>query len=190
MRKIHTRIGARSVRRSRAQAAAVAVLAAVLLSAAPGIASADTGTVTPLLDCYTPNSDGSYTVILGYTNTDTTTRAIPYGSLNYTTPSTYQSLMPTQFQPGTRHAAFSVQVAPADLNSTSSWSLDGHTLNYLSAASASGICSASTSLPATGNGTGLAIALLAGGVVGVVGLHRATRRRAATVAAARPAADD
>jgi hypothetical protein len=155
--------------------ALMAAFAAVLVSATPGIASASTGTVTPLLDCYAQNSDGSYTVILGYTNTNPGTTNIPIGTNNYTYPTSYQSQMPTRFTSGTHHAVVTVRVSQADVYNNARWYLDGHTLNYLQAAYASGICTPQQ-LPALGNGTGLVVALLIGGVAGVVIIRRLVRR--------------
>jgi hypothetical protein len=83
--------------------------------------------------------------------------------------------MPTKFTSGTHHAVLTVRVSQSDVYNNARWYLDGHTLNYLQAAYASGICTPQQ-LPATGNGTGIVIALLIGGVVGVVIIRRLVRR--------------
>lgn len=166
-------------RRSRSVGVLVAVCVAVLLSAVPGVAAAaPSGTVTPFVDCYRANSDGSLTLVLGYTNRDRQT-TIPYGSRNMLYPATLQGAQPKKFLPGTQRGAFSVRLSRADLSADPRWQLDGRTLDY-SAASSSTECSPSTPLPALGNGTGLAAALLAGGAFGVFFVRRLLRRAAAT----------
>jgi hypothetical protein len=158
---------------------------ALALTASPGVASATTtGTVTPILDCYTQNSDGSWMVILGYSSTYSGTKSIPLGSNNIASPSKFQGIQPTSFKSGTNHAAFTARVTMADLYANANWYLDGHTLNYMAAAYASGICSPGTQLPATGNGTGLAVGLLGGGVVGAWFIRRTVRSRTRQVHAA------
>jgi hypothetical protein len=171
-RALRGRIGRRS-----AWPAVLAVLVAVLVSATPGIASATTGTVTPLLDCYARNSDSSYTVILGYTNPNPGTTNIPIGTNNSTFPTSYQSQMPTKFASGTHHAVLTVRVSQYDVYNNARWYLDGHTLNYLSAANASGICTAEQ-LPALGNGALMAGVLLVAGLVGFLMIRRIRRRGA------------
>ena len=77
------------VRRVRARiprAALVAVVVLVGLVASPGLASAGTNGVTPFLDCLRQNPNGSYTAVLGYTNTSRTAVTIPPGALNKISP--------------------------------------------------------------------------------------------------------
>jgi hypothetical protein len=170
----------RNGRRRAIWAALVAVAATVLVSATPGVASATTtGSVTPILDCYTQNSDGSWSVILGYTSTYPGKKNIAVGSNNFTNPSSYSTQMPTQFSSGTVHAAVRVKVSYYDMTYNTYWYLDGHTLNYMAAAAASGICSPSTQLPGNGNGTGIAVALVVAGVLGALLLRRLARPRPA-----------
>jgi hypothetical protein len=147
----------------------------VLLSAVPGVASAAAGPVTPILDCYRVNSDGSYTIVLGYTNAGTTTRNISYGTSNVLYPSRFQGSQPTRFVPGTQRGVFTLRVTPSDLYSGARWDLDGRSLNYATITSATE-CSPSTPLPALGNGTGIAVALLAGAAFGVFFVRRLIRR--------------
>jgi|tagenome__1003787_1003787.scaffolds.fasta_scaffold20278173_2 hypothetical protein len=164
------------LRLRRRLALAAAALSLTLITT-PGTASAATAsTVTPILDCYTQNSDGSWTVILGYTNTYSVTTKIPLGSNNIASPSKFQGLQPTAFKTGANHAVFTVRVTQADLYANANWYLDGHTLNYLSAAYASGICSPGTQLPGEGNGTGIAIGLVVAAGIGVLVVRRVIRR--------------
>jgi hypothetical protein len=152
------------------------VCVAVLLSAVPGIAAAaPPKAVVPFVDCYQPNTDGTYTVVLGYTNPNDKTMTIPHGSKNMLTPSSLQGAQPKKFLPGTQRGAFSVKVRPADLSAGAGWRLDGFTLGYPAAASAKQ-CSPSTPLPALGNGAGIAIVLVAGGLVGALVVRRVLRR--------------
>ncbi|WP_104524865.1 hypothetical protein [Blastococcus atacamensis] len=163
--------------RSRALGVLVAVCVVLGLSALPGVASAAPPQVTPLVDCYRQNTDGSYTVVFGYTSTRKWTTTIDHGSDNYLYPYKYHGSQPETFEPGTYQGVFSLRVSAADV-ATFRWELDRTTLTYESAASAP-TCSSSTPLPALGNGTGLAIALLAGGVFGVLFVRRIIRRAAA-----------
>lgn len=151
---------------------------ALVTIAAPGSASAAvSGDVTPMLDCYTYNSNGTYTVILGYTSTFSGTKNWAQGSAtNHATPAKYNTSLPTSFRSGTNHAVVRVAVTAAEVDSGASWFLNGHQLNYLAAAQASGVCTPGTTLPASGNGTGIAVALGAGGVIGAVFLRRLRKR--------------
>jgi hypothetical protein len=158
--------------------ALVGAFAAVIVSASPGMASAVTPTVTPLLDCYAQNSDGSWTAVLGYTSTYATTRSFPIGTTNTFNPTALNGPQPTSYLTGTRHAAFTVRVTPAQVSAGVTWTLDGHVLNYAAAAYASGICTPQQ-LPALGNGALMAGVLLAAGVVGYVMIRRIRRRAAA-----------
>jgi hypothetical protein len=177
MRRADTGTAGRAVRRPRALAVVLAVCVAVLLSAVPGVAAA-APTVAPIVDCYRANSDGSYTIVLGYTNPFSKTTNIPYGPRNIIHPAKFQKSQPTQFRAGTKHGVFSVRATEADLYANARWELDGNTLAYWSASSVTE-CSPSTPLPALGNGAGLALALVAGGGFGVLFVRRLIRRSVA-----------
>ena len=168
---------ARARRRPRTVAVLLAVCFAVWLSAVPGFASAAPG-VTPFVDCYRANSDGTLTVVLGYTNTNTRTTTIPYGSNNMLYPSRFQKTQPTQFLTGTRRGVFSVNLSQAELYGDPRWQLDGKTLSHWTAGSATE-CSPSTPLPSLGNGAGIAAVLVAGGAFGVIFVRRLIRRSGA-----------
>jgi hypothetical protein len=168
---------ARARRRPRSLAVLLAVCFAVWLSAVPGAASATT-VVTPFVDCYRVNSDGSYSIVLGYTNTNTRTTTIPYGTRNVAYPAKYQGAQPTQFKPGTQRGVFSVVITQADMYANPRWVLEGYTLDYTKVGSMTA-CSPSTPLPALGNGAGFALVLVAGGAFGVCFVRRAIRRSAA-----------
>lgn len=152
----------------------VAAVVAVPISLLPGTAAATPARVVPLLNCYYPNGDGSITVVLGYTSTYASTTTIPRGSRNYTTPAAYGSQLPTTFKRGTYNGVVTVRVAGNDVNTTTSWYLDGTTLNYLAAAYAAGTC-AEAPLPAFANGAALVIALILAAVVGVLVVRRVRR---------------
>jgi len=175
-------------RRPRSLAALIAVCFAVLLSAVPGVASAaPPSRVTPLVDCYTTNADGTYTVIFGYSNTSKTATTIAYGSQNIMYPSKFQGSQPTVFQPGTQQGVFSIVATQADVYANARWELDGRTVDQRAVSSAP-LCSPSTPLPAIGNGTGLAIVLVAGGAFGVLFVRRLIRRTSAPGREATPTA--
>jgi hypothetical protein len=168
---------ARRLRARAGHAALVAVIGLVGLVALPGTASATgTHTVEPVLNCYRENPDGSWTVVVGYVNSSRTTVDIPRGPGNQAFTSTFASLPPTSFRPGTVNGAFTAVVGLADLYAGARWVLDGHTLDYRAAASSSQVCPSSTELPAQGNGSGPAIGLAAAGVVGAVCVLRIRAR--------------
>ena len=174
-------------RRIGTRAAAGAAAAALVVLATPGSASAATTAVTPLLDCYMQNSDGSYTAVLGYNSTYGSAQSIPVGTRNTFSPTSYNGRQPTSYEAGVHHAAFSVKVYSADIATGVTWTLDGTTLNYAAAAYASGICAPGTSLPAEGNGTGWTIALAGAGLVAGAAAWRARRRSVRGATAEGPA---
>ena len=168
---------ARRVRARATRAALVAVIALIGLLASPGTASATgTYTVKPVLNCYVENSDGSWTVVVGYVNSSRKTINIQRGADNQAYPSKFSTLPPTSFKAGTVNGAFTARVSVSDLYAGARWVLDGYTLDYRAAAYSSQVCPSSTELPEEGNGTGPAIGLAAAGVVGAVLVHRANRR--------------
>ena len=152
------------------RAVLVAVVAVGALVAAPGAASAR-GTVVPLLDCVLTNGDGSWTAVFGYENTSSSPVRIPTGARNKVTPVTHGTPQPTTFQPGTHRGAFTVTVPRG---AGPMWHLDG--TNLTARLGTAPACPPSTQMPAEGNGTGTAIALVAAGLVGAVCVHRARRR--------------
>jgi hypothetical protein len=165
--------------RVRTRAALVGVLALVALLAVPGTAAAGgTRTVKPVLDCYVENGDGSWTVVVGYVNSSRESVDIPRGPDNQAHPSTFASLPPTTFRPGTVKGALTAEVSVADLYAGARWVLDGYTLDYRAAASSSRTCPSSTELPAQGNGLAPAIGLAVAGVAGAVLVRRARARAA------------
>src|SRR5690349_21547064 len=139
----------------------VAALVAVPLLAAPGAASATTyGTVSPLLDCVTQNSNGSFTAVMGYSNTTGRSQTIAYGYNNVITPSKYDRVQPTTFQAGTYHGVFTITVAASDVWSFPGWTLNGDRLDAYDAYGVSA-CPPGTQMPSVGNGAGAAIGMLA-----------------------------
>jgi len=165
----------RERRRPRRLVAATLVAAVVaLISALPGIAAAATPQVVPLINCYYPHSDGDVTVVFGYRSTYSTTKTIPRGSRNYTTPSSYGSSLPTTFKPGTNNGVATLRVDARDLTPSTAWYLDGSSLNYLSAAYAVGVCT-QAQLPGIANGAAIVVALLLAGAAGVLVVRRVRR---------------
>lgn len=160
--------------------AALVVVAVVALVAVPGAASAR-GTVVPLLDCVVANDDGSWTAVFGYQNTASSPVRIPRGPRNKVTPATVGSPQPTTFQPGTHRGAFTVTVPRG---AGPMWHLDG--TNLAARLRTATACPSSTQMPAEGNGTGAAIALVAAGLVGTVAVQRARRRGGSTQASSHP----
>jgi len=160
-------------------------MALIGLFAAPGTASAQTGggggdgTVTPFLDCLRQNKDGSYTAILGYTNSSRTTETIARGTWNKVSPTKYDGNQPTSFPAGTKHGALTVTITKSEYMGGPYWYLDGKFVYWGWAWTHDGsasTCPPSTELPEDGNGTGPAIVLVAAGAVGAVVVHRVRRR--------------
>ena len=165
----------RRCRRTALRAFFAGLVAALVLTASPGTASAANGAVTPLLDCWTLGKDGVYTLVFGYSNTGPAT-SIPLGSFNSIVPASQQGRQPTKFATGTRHGAFSVRVPKDEVNG-GYWYLDYNTYVFYCGISApSAACPPGTALPSNGNGAGAAIALLASGVLGALLVSRAIRR--------------
>lgn len=177
----HPRPGGRARPRRLARFSLVAVLLTLFVSALPGTAFAApprAPKAIPLADCYAQNANGSYTVILGYNSTYTSTQTIAQGTRNYATPSTYTSQLPTVFEPGEQHGAAKLVVSQADFASGNvSWYLDGTTLNYGTAAKRVSPCT-SAQLPSLAHGGALAVLLLIAGAIGVLMIRRVRRQLA------------
>ena len=174
------RVRARLTRLTRA--ALVAVIALVGLLAAPGAASAApsataTGFVKPVLECIRKNTDGTYTAILGHTNSSKSTIRVPVGTWNTIAPAKANGAQPTSFRPGTVRGAYAVTMTQSEYMGGAYWYLDGSFAYFGWAWTMNGpFCPPSTELPEEGNGTGPAIGLAAAGVVGAVLVHRARKR--------------
>jgi hypothetical protein len=165
--------------RSRSLTVLLAVCFAVWLSAVPGVAAAAPPmSVTPFVDCFRAEPDGTFTIVLGYTSTWKKATTMGWGSRNSLYPSQYHRSQPKQFLPGTQHGVLALRLSASELDAGARWELDRTTLAFSSARSASE-CSPSTPLPALGNGAGLALVLAAGGAFGVWFVRRAIRRSAA-----------
>jgi len=168
---------ARRCRRTVLKVASAGLAAALLLAASPGTASAASGAVKPILDCYVLGDDGVYTLVFGYTNTGPAT-SIPHGSFNSIVPAASQGKQPTSFATGTKHGVFSVRVPQSEVNG-GYWYLDYNSyIFYYGVSAPSGSCPTDTQMPADGNGTGVVGALAVAAGFGALVVHR-TRRRVA-----------
>ncbi|SCX37880.1 hypothetical protein SAMN03159343_0229 [Klenkia marina] len=163
-----TRKGARLV--------VVVLLSLLAMAIAPGSASAASGTVRPIADCYRDNGDGTYTGVLGYVSDESVTRDIPVGPDNRTEPEAWQSQVPTRFEPGTHHGVASVVLTQRQLEGLdpASWSLDGTTLSAGTVGQVSA-CDGSE-MPQLANGAVVVGSLAAAALVGLVLLRRNDRR--------------
>jgi hypothetical protein len=141
--------------------------------------------VHPVLECVSRAADGSWTAVLGYTNPGAA-KSIPLGSWNSISPATYNGSQPTQYKTGTQHGALSLRLSAFDYTyGGTSWFLDGNMV-FIGATFDAGVATCTAlQLPAQGNDTGAAIALLAAGLLGVLVVVRLRRR---ALAAAVPAA--
>ncbi|QXG77076.1 hypothetical protein KUM42_05995 [Modestobacter sp. L9-4] len=166
--------GGRGVRRTLVRTGVAGLVTATAVVAAPGTALA-AGTIAPLLDCWSV-SGTTTTLVLGYSNTKS--KAATYdvgGSSNHWTPARYDGPQPDTFEVGTFHGVFRVVMASADVP-TATWTLGSTTLDVGDAKAATAGCPTGTPLPASGNGTGAAVALLAAGGIGALLVRRARRR--------------
>jgi hypothetical protein len=160
--------------------AVLVLLTGVALVTAPA-ATAASPFVLPFVDCAVKNSDGSWTLVLGYTSTYTTTQTFSHGNDNHVWPSAHQGDVPTSFYPGTHHAVWSITVSASDLGGSARWQLDGTTLPFDDVVKAG--CSTAVDMPADGNGLGGVIVLAAAGlgVAGAVAFRRIRPRPEVTV---------
>jgi hypothetical protein len=166
-------------RRHAAAGALVSAAAAVAVLATPGTAAAaDAKDLTPVLECVGRNGDGTYTAVFGYQNPTRTTIRVPVGSDNQVTPDSVRATVPTTFVPGDVRGAFSVTV---DEDTPVKWHLGNDSVQARAGGKPS--CPP-TEMPAEGNGTGVVVALGAGGLFGALLLRRFRRRIAAAAAAA------
>ena len=162
-----------------------AVLAAALLllvspapaGAATGVGTVPSGTVTPSTECVQKNSNGTYTALLGYSSSAATAVTIAKGQLNQLAPTRLDGAQPTTFQPGAHRGAFSVTLTSSEYTNGAYWYVDGGFAYFDLARTRQGpFCPAGTALPATGNGTGVAAALVLAGAIGVLLVRRVRRR--------------
>lgn len=161
--------------------ALIGVIAVLATAFTPGTASA-AGSVTPIVDCYRNNNDGTMWVVVGYDNPGTK-RTIAYGTANQVYPTRLQGQQPKQFAEGTVHGAWRVLLTYDEIfYQNARWVLDGTTVRYSQYVQYATVCPPSTVLPADGNGIGTAVAVGGAGVVGAVMLVRFRRRLERTAA--------
>jgi hypothetical protein len=173
------------IRTRLARLGAIGVIAALAMIMTPATASA-APTVTPIVDCYRTNSDGSFWVVLGYKNTGVS-RNIARGPSNQVYPSRLQGQQPAGFNSGTVHGAWTVRLTYSEIfQQNARWELDGYTLRYSQYVQYATECPPTTQLPADGNGLGTVMALGGAGVVGAALIYGSRRRIKRATAAAVP----
>lgn len=182
-RKTGSRIRARFGR-----IAAIGMIAALATVFTPGTASAATD-VTPMVDCYRDNGDGTFWVVLGYQGLASGQRTYSYGPTNTVYPARLQGQQPTVFYSGTVHGVWTVKLTDDEIfRENARWILNGTTLQYARYVKYATVCPPSTQLPADGNGTGTAVGLGAAGLLGAAMLYR-VRRRMTRPSAGSPSVD-
>jgi hypothetical protein len=170
-----------------ARLAAIGMIAALATVFTPGTASA-AGDVTPIVDCYRDNGDGTFWVVLGYQGPANGQKKYDYGTTNQVYPTRLQGQQPKQFAAGTVHGAWTVKLTYAEIfQQNARWILNGTTLQYSYYVQYATVCPPTTVLPADGNGTGTAVALGGAGVIGAAMLYRFRRRLARLSDAPAPA---
>lgn len=80
-------------------------------------------TISPVIESVMDNGDGTFTVLLGYNNTFTTTQNIPISNGNKFTPAPLDRGQPTEFLPGRQFGVFSITWTGSNLT----WTLGGST---------------------------------------------------------------
>ena len=113
-------------------AAAMTAVAGGIVVGAP-VAAMAASPVTPTVSCYWPNSDGSATFSIGYTNSGTTSVTYPVGPLNTVNPAPIDRGQPTTFLAGTHNNVWAPTVTAADLNRNPSWTVNGVAASYAAA---------------------------------------------------------
>ncbi|WP_448625504.1 hypothetical protein [Geodermatophilus sp. URMC 64] len=126
------------------------------------------GQVTPLVDCIERESSWTYTAVIGYSSTYKNTVTLPLGSDNSVLLS--QDDPPTVFSPGVHHGVASLSITALG----AFWTLDGTSL-YIAPGRAPE-CPAETTMPAEGNDTAAAFALVGAAAVGALLIRRARRQ--------------
>ena len=172
----------RWARSAAALAGAVALLTLLAVpgtasaATSPGIGTVPTGTITPTLQCLTKGSNGSVTAVLGYTSAAKTTATIAVGQLNQLSPSRLSGKQPSTFQPGAHPGVLSLTMTSSEYMNGAYWWVDGNVVYFDWARTQNGpFCSPGTTLPANGNGTGIAVGLVAAGLAGVLVVRRVRR---------------
>jgi hypothetical protein len=174
------------IRTGFARLGAIGVIAALTLVFTPGTASA-APSVTPIVDCYRDNGDGTFWVVLGYKNSYPGVKTFT-GSQNQVYPTSIGG-QPTTFYSGTYHGQWTVKLTYSQIfQQDARWVLNGTTLKYSQYVQYATVCPPSTQLPADGNGMGTVMALGAAGVFGAAVLYR-SRRRLARLAGATASTD-
>ncbi|MDX6254970.1 MAG: hypothetical protein QOJ11_1304 [Frankiales bacterium] len=109
-------------------AAATAFITSGIVLLAPTAALA-ASPVTPFVSCFWANTDGSYTVSVGYTNSGSTTVTYAVGALNYVTPAPQDRGQPTLFLPGTHNNVWAPTLSAADFAGGANWFVNGVAVN-------------------------------------------------------------
>ncbi len=161
----------RARRRGLAALGAAALGLLALVAGAPGAqAAAPAGSITPFVSCYFDNGNGTYTVSVGYTSSNSGTVSIPVGTDNRVTFGAQDRGQPTSFAPGVHSNVWAPTLSTTDIYNNVNWSLTGNTVRL----STLNQCSIRP-VPAGGN---LAAELAFGAVVTTAGaLVMGERRR-------------
>jgi hypothetical protein len=84
--------------------------------------------IQPILDCVSPNGNGSYTAHFSYQNSSDATASIPVSSINQVSPEPADRGQPTSFPPGSSDSWPNAPVSVVfDAGQSASWQLANHT---------------------------------------------------------------
>lgn len=154
--------------------AAVFAVLMVGLVAAPGAQAATAGkkSLTPFVNCYWDNKNGTVTVSLGVVSTNASTVDVPVGTDNRVTMGNQDRGQPTSFLPGSRDNVWAATVTYAEISAGIDWSLTGNSTTITSAQE----CPAKP-VPAQGNAIAVAAAGLVTTAFGALFLRRRRAHR-------------
>jgi hypothetical protein len=145
-------------------------LAAGVMLAIPATALADpVPTVTPVVNCITAPSGGTYTAVFGYTNSTSSTVTIKKDGAwqNSIFPSNFDGPEPELFKPGTTYGAFKLTIPVGEY---AIWTINGN--SWAIASQWSPPCGSPAPLPQDGNGYGITIFMVVAGIWGLFMLLR------------------
>jgi hypothetical protein len=144
----------------------LAVLVSTLfcLVAAPGAqaAAVPAGSLKPFLNCYWDNGDGTVTVNIGVTSTNSANVAVYVGANNQVTQGNPDRGQPETFDPGTHNNLWTFTVSYTEINAGINWQLTGNSV----AVDAVNQCSTKPQMSSAGNGVAV---LASGGLITLVG---------------------
>lgn len=157
---------------ARVAAVAIGLTMAGLFMAPAAQAAAPSRSLTPVLNCYWDNSDGTITAALGVRSTNAGQVTVAIGNDNRFAPGAADRGQPTTFQPGQQNNLFVITVSYAEVAAGLNWTLTGNTVDIDNAAACS-----KKPVPADGNSLAVMAFGAVAALVGAVAFGDRARRR-------------